>query len=485
MSLGAVGLVWRELHSHGSNGVRTILPIGPPRHWDGNHTMTTSLRKKLCLALVLPVVASLMSVALVAGTTSTAQAVPDHFRPAKGPTFNNPYGGSVAAHRIVHKLVRTINSVRKGHKIRIASWNFRSNAISNAVIAAHKRGVSVRILMDYSNWNPDVPNNFAARTHRALAQGNKHRKHDMTSWLKRCKGSCRGHHGIAHVKFYAFDKVGKLRNVVMFGSANATELAAIIQWNDIYTVTKSPEKYQEFITVFNQMRRDRAVKQGFLSYKHGPMRISFYPYTGKGTEKDPVLSVLNNVRCQGATGPAGINGHTKIRIAQTATYGPRGLALANRLATMQKRGCRIRLVYAMFGAKVLKVLRHQAGPGGVPMTHLAYDVNCDGIYDRYVHMKSMTVSGVYGQNTHARFTWNGSANWTGVSLGSDEVVGELHMPTVTREYSSWIDYMYNHVPAGWKPGHCQDPTGTVGDRSVIARARLLKVDPYALIRKDL
>jgi hypothetical protein len=97
----------------------------------------------------------------------------------------------------------------------------------------------------------------------------------------------------------------------------------------------------------------------------------------------------------------------------------------------------------------------------------------------------MTVSGVYGKNTHARFTWNGSANWTGVSLGSDEVVGELHMPTVTRKYSSWIDYMYNHVPAGWKPGHCEDPTGTVGDRSVIARARLLKVDPYALIRKDL
>ena len=154
-------------------------------------------------------------------------------------------------------------------------------------------------------------------------------------------------------------------------------------------------------------------------------RLGFYPYTGKHTTRDPVLSALNNVRCTGATRGTGIHGHTKIRIAQTATYGARGLAIAHRLAAMKKRGCNIRLVYAMFGRQALQVLRHDAGVGGVPMTHLAYDADCNGIYDKYVHMKSMTVSGVYGKNTHARITWNGSANWTPVSLASDEVVGTL------------------------------------------------------------
>lgn len=442
--------------------------------------MTHSLRQKLCLALVLPVVL----IALVAGTTSTAQASPDHYKPTKGATFNNPYGGSAAAHRIVHKLVRTINSVKKGHKIRIASWNFRSNVIANALIRAHHRGVSVRLIMDYGNWNPDIPNDIARRTKVALSKGDKHRKGDMTSWLRRCHGACRGHHGIAHTKYYAFDKVQKVRDVVMYGSANATELAATIQWNDVYTVTKSPDKYHEFIKVFNQMRRDRAVRQGFLSYRHGQISLDFYPYRGRHTKKDPVLKVLNNVRCTGATRSSGIRGHTKIRIAQTATYGPRGLALANRLATMKKRGCNIRLVYAMFGRQALQVLRHDAGPGGVPMTHLAYDADCNGIYDKYVHMKSMTISGVYRKNTHARITWNGSANWTPVSLSSDEVVGELHKGHVTRQYSNWIDYLYTHVPQAWTPSHCLT-TGTVTDRSVLARARALKVDPYALIRKDL
>ena len=104
----------------------------------------------------------------------------------------------------------------------------------------------------------------------------------MTSWLRRCHGSCRGHHGIAHTKFYAFDKVDHTRNVVMYGSANATELAATIQWNDIYTFTKSPDKYHEFIRVFNQMKHDRAVKQGYLHYHARPDRDRLLPLHRQG-----------------------------------------------------------------------------------------------------------------------------------------------------------------------------------------------------------
>jgi phosphatidylserine/phosphatidylglycerophosphate/cardiolipin synthase-like enzyme len=443
--------------------------------------MTTSLRRKLRLALVLPVTGLVLASGLVAGTTVTAQASPSHYVPGRGPTFNNPYGGTVAAHRIEHKIAKTIDSVKRGHKIRIASWNFRSNSIANALIRAHNRGVSVQVLMDYGNWNPDIPNQIARRTHVALARGDKHRKRDMRSWLRRCRGSCRGHHGIAHVKFYAFDKVQKKKDVVMYGSTNATELAATIQWNDIYTV-RSAAKYRAFVKVFNQMKHDHAVKQGFehYSWSKGRFQLDFYPYTGKHTKHDPVLRALRQVRCTGATHGTGISGHTKIRVAQTATYGERGIALAQRLATMRKRGCNIRVVYAMFGTNALKIMR----AAKVPLTHLAYDRNCDGIYDRYLHMKSMTVSGVFGKNTHARITWNGSANWTPVSLSSDEVVGRIQTGEATGAYASWIDYLATHVPRAWVTGHCTTP-GSVDDRSVTARARLLKVDPYELIKKDL
>ena len=201
--------------------------------------------------------------------------------------------------------------------------------------------------------------------------------------------------------------------------------------------------------------------------------------------------MLDNIRCTGATGPAGIKGHTKIRIAQTATYGPRGLAIANRLATMERRGCNIRIVYAMFGRQALKIMRG----AHIPMTHLAYDADCNGIYDKYIHMKSMTVSGVYGTDTHARITWDGSANWTAVSLASDEIVGQIQEVKVTAQYAGWIDYLFNHVPAlveaqplcrrhhprrprkhrprGLPPVHVDPLT------------RLIRLDPYAMIRRDL
>lgn len=433
--------------------------------------MTTAVRRTLCLALVLP----FFALALVAGT-GTAQATPSHYNPSRGVTFNNPYGGNAAKYRINTQLINTIDSVRQHHKIRIASWNFRSVGIANALIRAHRRGVSVRVLMDYGNWNPDIPNSIARRTQIALAQGDKHRKHDMTSWLRRCRGSCRGNHGIAHTKFYTFDKVGKKKYVEMYGSANATLLAATIQWNDLFTLTKSKMRYREFIKVFNQMKRDHAVKQGYRDYPKGKLDLGFYPYRGDGTKQDPVLKVLNNIRCTGATGGTGVAGHTKIRVAQTATYGARGLAISHRLAAMHHRGCNIRIVYAMFGRQALQVLR----AAHIPLTHLAYDADCNGIYDKYVHMKSMTVSGVYGKNTHARITWNGSANWTPVSLASDEVVGKIQRGGVTGKYASWIDYLFTHVPRAWVAGHCTGPTAPP-ERTANGQ----RIDPYALIRQDL
>ena len=100
-------------------------------------------------------------------------------------------------------------------------------------------------------------------------------------------------------------------------------------------------------------------------------------------------------------------------------------------------------------------------------------------------MKSMTVSGVYGKNTHARITWNGSANWTPVSLASDEVVGILQKrrrdggrtPTGSTSSSRTCPRPGSRVTA--------TRSGTAPDRSVLARARARHVDPYALIRKDL
>ena len=185
----------------------------------------------------------------------------------------------------------------------------------------------------------------------------------------------------------------------MYGSANATQLAATIQWNDIYTMTKSRSKYVEFQ---QGLQADAAPARGQAGLPAlsttGKMQLGFYPYTGRqtpagsGAERAEQRPLHRCDRVVPASRP-----HQDPDRADRECTAPAGLAIAHRLAAMKKRGCNIRLVYAMFGRQALQVMRNDAGPGGVPMTHLAYDADCNGIYDKYVHMKSMTVSGVYGK----------------------------------------------------------------------------------------
>ncbi len=102
-------------------------------------------------------------------------------------------------------------------------------------------------------------------------------------------------------------------------------------------------------------------------------------------------------------------------------HGDRGKAIASRLRQMWVRGCNIKIVYAVFGNEVLNILRHTSR-GPVPIRQIAQDFDKDGVYDRYLHMKTMAISGVWNGRTNANVTWNGSANWTGVALASDEIV---------------------------------------------------------------
>lgn len=249
------------------------------------------------------------------------------------------------------------------------------------------------------------------------------------------------------------------------------------------------------------MAKDKPRKNPLTGYDDGVTGTAFYPFVGRGATGDPIMDVLNSVVCKGAATKTGV---TRIRIAQTSMYGDRGLALARKIAKLRKQGCNIRLVYAMFGNEVLRIMR----AAKVPLTHLAYDNNEDGLYDRYVHMKSMAISGNIGGNPAAKITWNGSANWTSVALASDEVVGVVRKKWVTNRYMQWIDYMFTHRPAIWGPEHPSNndiaPTGRVSvdgmdslttyagraaaqdqyDARVAARAKKRGVDPYALIKEE-
>ena len=458
------------------------------------------MRKSIISLVVAGMAATMLSLIV-----PTASATPDHYTPARGVLFNNPYGAQRNVRNLIQHVNRTIDSVPNGQRIRISAWNVRSANITRSLVRAHNRGVSVQVVMDNKNWNPTWPNIDAARLYAGLKKGNKERPKEMRSWLRRCKRSCRGTNGIPHSKFYLFSAVkvkdGKTKKgkqkytrvpwVTMYGSYNATELGATIQWNDLFTFRNDYPQWAAFEAVFEQMKKDKAVEQPYVSFDDGRVWSMFYPYERKGTKKDPVLECLAPVKCKGASTPSG---RTKIRIAQTAMYGERGIKLATRIAQLRRAGCDIRLVYAMFGNEVLAVMRR----AGVPLTHLAYDADDDGLYDRYVHMKAMAIHGNVGDNPDFKITYNGSANWTAVARSSDEIVGMVRNPKVADAYIAHIDYMFTHRPAWWGPQHPLNKTAA-GELKTMGRAQMQEmlderveriarergVDPYALIKAEL
>ena len=136
--------------------------------------------------------------------------------------------------------------------------------------------------------------------------------------------------------------------------------------------------------MFNQALRDRPAKP--IQFRSGNVYSWFAPRAGRS---DPVLSLLQKVRCKRA-GKAGIRGRTVIRVAQSVFADKRGLKIARKLKKLRKRGCNVRVTFTMITGPIRRTLR------GVPTRQLVYDWNGDGAFDRYLHMKAMTVRGRVG-----------------------------------------------------------------------------------------
>ncbi len=415
----------------------------------------------------------------VGASVGVAQAVPFaakpkpaplSYTPPKGVRSNNPLCSSRPAIR--NHLINTIKSVPGREKIRMASWNIKSRDIQNALVEAHRRGVSVRILIDRGNANKTKPNPGFEWVKRELRKGQNNRRGSMKSYARKCSSSCRYPGGIMHTKFFLFSQAGRANKVVMYGSYNATDLAAHSQWNDMFTTRGKGNIYKEFNGIFEQMVKDKRYKRPYRTYQHGSYTSYFYPYRGQGTNGDPLLRELNSIRCKGATGGTGTNGRTKIRIAQTSMHGQRGNAVAQKLRSLYQNGCDVKIVYAVFGNNVLSTLR-RTSRGPVPMRHITQDFDYDGVYDKYLHMKSMSVSGVYNGRSDVNVTWNGTANYTGVALASDEIVMRIFGENIARSYADWVDFLYANPP-----GYNQR------SRMALAAAIANGVDPYSKIEVD-
>ena len=79
----------------------------------------------------------------------SAKAKPKRWKAYNGPYFNNPHVPK-DRYRIERRLLDTLRHVPRGETVRIAIYSFDRIPVANAIIAAHKRGVRIQMLLNLS-----------------------------------------------------------------------------------------------------------------------------------------------------------------------------------------------------------------------------------------------------------------------------------------------------------------------------------------------
>lgn len=396
------------------------------------------------LAMIVPLFA-------VLGQQQAAAAY--DYSPNPGVIINDPLGSYKNKKKINDHIVDSIYSAPKGSIIRIASWNIRKRAVVKALVRAHQKGVTVRVLMASGNHNKRDYNRDFVYLRNNLAKGNN-RGTQPVSFARLCRSSCVGPGGIMHIKMMLFSQAGSHRNIIMHGSGNLTEAAIFNQWNDLQTHVGNWPAYKFMTDRFDQMATNRTIAARAIHHGWRGTHLWVMPWQGGVAKGDPIMQALRPVRCWKGATTNSHNGRTIIRIAQTVLSGDRGLKLAKRVAQLSRQGCTVRMISAIQGKQVRKVL----AAGGVRSKILTRDRNGDGIYDDYMHLKAMTIGGWYGGNRGAGFVWNGSHNWTSKSLWSDETFQRSDAVGAYRLYSRWVDRYMN---SRW--AHARTAGGSTAD----------------------
>lgn len=310
--------------------------------------------------------------------------------------------------------------------IRIATWSFKDWAIARALVAAKNRGVSVQVVAakgrnkDNAEWKY-MKRKLGMRLNRPGYPATV----DKVSFARECRGSCRGRGGTPHAKYFLFTNVGPyhVKNTVIQTSMNLTTIGYRSQWNQA-EVSHDPAVYNAFMTIYRETRIGTPRAVPHRRYVTGPIVNEFFPFHANA-KTDPVMVMLNQTKCTGATAGGTSNNRTRIRIINYTIYGPRGVWIAKKLRSLWNQGCDIKMIYAISSRPTIAILRNHSGRGPIPLRQSVI-TNSKREIVKYNHSKWMTIAGNYGNSTGAFVTMSGSSNLSLVGLHCDEQVQTIN-----------------------------------------------------------
>ncbi|GAA4908852.1 phosphatidylserine/phosphatidylglycerophosphate/cardiolipin synthase-like enzyme [Nonomuraea thailandensis] len=400
--------------------------------------------------LALCVVTSLLAITSPARADVTGPPV------LNAPVFNDPTADSgvagvpsAAQSAVMDQLIRLIKATPQGAEIRFVNHQFspgqRSSEVADQLVAAHQRGVQVKVILDSmeNGANDAVTATLAAALGTSESAG---------SWVIRCEypdesavdRGCIGRNYL-HSKFALFSSVvaGGVShpNVVFQTSSNLSDWYLYNSYNDAYTFTDATV-YNAYRTYFADLQagRRKAVNPGY--YWTSPTgtthRATFFPRPV--SDPDPIVSVLRLIECS-YQDEAGVTRQTDIRMALTA-FNKNRLAIANELVRLRGENCWVDIVYYENAAgattknvddTIRQALARTVNGRAIQVTPCRFRV---GTRDVVTHNKLMMIDGFYDDDITPR-VYTGSANFTYMENADDAFV-RISGRAVHDRYLSWF-----------------------------------------------
>ncbi|MEV0238180.1 phospholipase D-like domain-containing protein [Nonomuraea sp. NPDC050786] len=373
------------------------------------------------------------------------------------PVFNNPLGTVQERRAIFSQLVGLIDATPAGEQIRGSVFAIGDQEVVDALLTAHRRGVSVKVILDDSTYvAASSHQEYANPAYDALKAG-LGTDDTQDSWAVVCDDQFEDADGVDdvergclssqrksynHNKYVIFSRTGPLAD-------GTTYSKVVFQASSNITAWDADSAFQDSVTF-----ADNAVYDGYLRYHDLEYKtrhvanVTTNPYFSTPTgstyrayftprpdpnptnpASDPLVNALNEVSCS-YIGTDGNKHQTDVRIAHTFFYNTRP-QVADKLVDLRRKGCWVDIVSRHIDSDIESRL-NQAG--------IRYR-ECQGqnTTGPYPHTKYLLIDGDYGGDITPR-VYTGSANLIGDSV---RVADETFVRITSADYhKAYLQHFY-------------------------------------------
>jgi hypothetical protein len=367
--------------------------------------------------------------------------VGDYLSDFNMPGWDDVSGEPVPSLTIQHHLLRYIRGATPGSEIRGHITTISQSKITDALIDAHKRGVTVYLVQDGQGVTDPGSSPEGDRLEAYFGTRHKYcyversfidlNRPDTTSCVSSIDGATH------HIKNWMFSNTvvdGLTRRYSTWVTSYNLTNTSDGQFNDAFVVNDNYELYAAYVT-------------SFASF-YGQRRSSdFYNVAGRGHHVIPSanteISYAPQTTSPGHTEYHPTNDHVAMALSRIDGYEPdcslkvamlsissSRWAIIDELVRIRQLGCRVQVAFTeAYGSAVNQLL--SAGIEVSKATKVG------------IHSKMMVYRGRYDGIGGRTFVWGGSHNWTKASIrGRDEVFVAISRLGIFTRYSGFFDVVW-------------------------------------------